>query len=263
MVALDLFRDRGKPVLRSSVVLYLDVLGTTEASRSTVAQAILQRLDAALSIARASAMAGQSDETQALTWFSDNVFVAWPIQPGFDEEMGIALAVRAATYLQLMLVLKGGFLSRGGIAFGDIHMSESFAFGPALIEAHEIEQRMGGPRVGLSVDAVAEARKAAVAYADPRQAFGEELMLDHQGTAFVDYLGYSWTDDPDEFVRIDAAAAHRKVVADSLVQIPASASWRSKWEWAAEYHDFVCARYWSKDTSLQIGQTQPSFRSFQ
>jgi hypothetical protein len=262
MPAFDLFRDGGEPRRRPSVVLYLDVLGTSEASRGADPEASLQKLDASLRAARDAAMAGQSDEIQALTWFSDNVFVAWPLQAGFDEEMGVALAIRAAAYLQLILALDG-FLSRGGIAYGDVHMSENFAFGAALIEAHEIEQRLGTPQVGLSADAVVEVRKASRSFAHPSEAFGEELLLDERDAVLVDYLGYAWTDDPDEFARVDATARHRDEVAARLAQIPKSAPWRSKWEWAAGYHNFVCERYWPNDTSLRIAATQTRFRLFQ
>jgi hypothetical protein len=80
MTALELFRDGDKPVLRPSVVLYLDVLGTSAASTSPQRQASLEKLDVALRAARDAAMARGDDEMQALTWFTDNVFVAWPLQ---------------------------------------------------------------------------------------------------------------------------------------------------------------------------------------
>jgi hypothetical protein len=108
--------------------------------------------------------------------------------------MALGLAVRAAAYLQLMPLLDG-FASRGGIAYREVHMSDNFAFGPALVEAHELETQVGRPVVSLSAEACAAARASAASWADPAEAFGEELLLDEAYAPYVDYLGYAWTDD--------------------------------------------------------------------
>jgi hypothetical protein len=133
--------------------------------------------------------------------------------------MGIALALRAGAYLQLVLALEG-LLCRGGIAYGDVHMSEHFVFGPALIEAVEIEESLSSPQIALSTQVVAEARKAAASFSDPSEAFGQEVLIDRRERAFVDYLGYVATDDPDEFARFDVAARHRDVAREHREQRP-------------------------------------------
>lgn len=164
--AYDLFLDdEGKPILRECAVVYLDVLGIRNLSTAPERLEILRRLILGLDIAREEAMLEGQESWQALSWFTDNVVVAFPTLPGhIDEEPALGSALRAATYIQLRMAVEG-FLVRGGVAFGEIYMAPNVAFGPALIEAVELEEHGDNPRVLLSEKAVSLQRKVMGNYA--------------------------------------------------------------------------------------------------
>ena len=100
--AYDLFLDQGKPILRGCAVAYLDILGIRNLSTAPERLEVLRRLISSLDIAREEAMLEGQESWQALSWFTDNVVVAFPILPGhIDEEPALGSALRAATYIQL------------------------------------------------------------------------------------------------------------------------------------------------------------------
>jgi len=120
-------------------------------------------------------------------------------------------------------------------------MDETFVFGPALIEAHELEQDKGGPRwpcVAVT-DVVAELSRemARSYYATPTQSpFARELMVDDQGTVFVDHLGL-WLDEEDDPRVIEYwAPRYRDLIRRKLKELPRGRVW-DKWRWLGDYHD--------------------------
>jgi hypothetical protein len=130
--AYNLFLDdQRRPILRECAVAYLDVLGIRVLSTAADRLENLRRLIEGLDLARGEAMLDSQESWQALSWFTDNVVVAFPILPGhIDEEPALGSALQAATYIQLRMAVEG-FLVRGGLAFGEIHMAPNVAFGPA------------------------------------------------------------------------------------------------------------------------------------
>lgn len=72
-----------------------------------------------------------------LTAFSDSVVVSDEI--GTDG-FGYARILHFASYLVWQL-LEMGILTRGGVAHGSLHHENGIVFGPALIQAYELESR--------------------------------------------------------------------------------------------------------------------------
>ena len=229
--------DQGKPILRECAVAYLDVLGIRNLSVAPERLETLRRLLTGLDHARDEAMLDSQESWQALSWFTDNVVVAFPILPGqIDEEPALGSALRAATYIQLRMAIEG-FLVRGGIAFGEIHMAPNVAFGPALIEAVELEKQAGNPRVLLSDHAVKLQRKVMKSYVKGAAPQIYEMAVDSDNRVFVDYLHF-WADEEDDQNRFrQGFKAHRDQAkaglehADSRVQ--------AKYEWLAGYHNWA------------------------
>jgi hypothetical protein len=83
--------------------------------------------------------------------FSDNIAVSMPTSFGHRIIGGVADLCR--NLLQL------GFLTRGGITIGDLHHVENVIFGPALVEAVQLEKEAVYPRLVCSpalIDFLAE-----------------------------------------------------------------------------------------------------------
>ncbi|MCY8934293.1 hypothetical protein [Bacillus atrophaeus] len=68
--------------------------------------------------------------------FTDNVILAYPRFQDGEGQSG-SLFMSFIDY-QLEMTLNGYFL-RGGVALGDYYGDADFAYGPALIEAHDLE----------------------------------------------------------------------------------------------------------------------------
>jgi len=83
--------------------------------------------------------------SRKVTQFSDCVLVSY-LEGDFIGWMNI---VSDVFRLQLNLLQKG-FLIRGAVTVGDLYHDDQFCFGPALIEAAELEKRAIYPRVILT-----------------------------------------------------------------------------------------------------------------
>lgn len=158
----------GKPQLRTSCVLFFDLLGIRDMATSEDAVAYLRELRPALEAAIDRAMTEDERFTQASTWFTDNAVVGAPVLQDMFIESIVGGTEVAAAYL--LLVCSGrGFLGRGSITLGAHYMDEKLVFGPALIEAAKLEKSARWPRVVLSDAAINSELRQSRSYAHPLQ----------------------------------------------------------------------------------------------
>ena len=208
--AYDAYRDSGgTPQFAHSCVLFWDVLGVR--SMAVGADRAVHLVAIREAVQQASDRAGTEDPgmTHASTWFTDNVVIGTPLTGWQDFEQALGFTQINVSYM-ILLLLQAGYLSRGAITFGEHYMDERFVFGPALIEAVEIEESTKWPRVALS-DEAAELNREAVRryYGDPDASpQARELVVDdHDAVVFVDHLGVWLTEEDDLSCRRQAPAA--------------------------------------------------------
>ena len=80
-------------------------------------------------------------------------------------------------------LLKGGLLSRGAITKGEIYHKNGYIFGPALIQAVDIEKNANKPRVILSVDVLEDL------HADPaHNNYSYKIQCDFDNNYYVRYI---------------------------------------------------------------------------
>ena len=249
--------DDGNAILRNCAVLYLDVLGIKDISMSHDRVERLRELLAALALAREEALVEQDEPWQALTWFTDNVVAAFPIMRGhIDEEPALGSALRAATYLQLRLAVSG-FFARGGIAFGDIHMAQQVAFGPALIEANDLEGLAREPRVVLSPTAVDLQRKVMRSWVTDAAPQRFEMAIDEEGTVFVDYLGFWMDEEHSRRAFRHFLIGHRDSLVHELARHGQAPDVHRKFEWLAAYHNWVITTRLSRGRPFLVPGVSP------
>lgn len=181
--------------------------------------------------------------------FSDTLVLAAPVLPPGDEESAIGGLVIQTAWLQLNFV-QAGFFVRGGLSLGRFHIRDGLIFGPALVEAYELESKVADhPRVLLGSAAARSQLDATAAYAEPRSS-PQCLLLrrDADGHTFIDYLSLLLDEPVDP--RPDIAMHRDRIVA----QLGAHARNKRVWEkyrWVAEYHnDFIRRRL--QDKQLQV-----------
>lgn len=235
----ELFRaEDGTPQLSPCAVLFLDLLGTSEPRSDDDAQRHLSVVHAALAEARQAGGSERQDQHTCVSkWFSDNLALAYPLQPGLDLYAAVGLAVAAAAAHQLSLALDGMF-SRGGISFGSFYADPDFIQGPALNRAVELEKDANWPRVALDDDSATIALHDLAEHegAGVDATWRRALMTDEEGVVFVNYLD-SMELFADEADRVRAALLlHRDRVRENLCAAYPPRI-REKYQRLAAYHD--------------------------
>lgn len=248
----DPFMTRaGRPLFVRCAVLFVDLLGVREMNLSQRATGNLVALHSAVSFMHRAFLGEPSPYRSA--FFSDTLVVAVPIVRETDDTTEVGNLMRHATWLQSALLAEGFFV-RGGLTLGSLHVSDHALFGPALIEAYDLESRVAvHPRIVLSRAAAESQRGTADA---------SMLLCDDDGQTFIDYLGAA-VDNPHD--PIPVLQAHRDTVVERL---HGSRRHKRRWEkyrWLGEYHNAVVRSRVPKTRELLIASVAMTsqFRSFE
>jgi len=112
-----------------------------------------------------------------ISQFSDCVAFSCALDP-----YSLSLFFDRAAQLQREL-LKGGLLSRGAITKGEIFHKNDYIFGPALVQAVEMEEKASFPMIILSVDVLQDL------HADPaRNNYSQKIQCDLDNNYYVRYI---------------------------------------------------------------------------
>lgn len=232
----------GKPRLVPSSVLFFDLLGTREMATGPDAEKELARLGPALDEAIKQSQIDHEWSRKISTWFTDNAVVAQPLQASHHRESVIGgLEIVAADLM--VHCWRRGFLGRGAITYGEHYMSERFVFGPALVQAVNLEKSTRWPRVTLGTSAVEAEREHSTFYGQALQSTQSRcLTTDESGVVFVDHLGISISNSDGHIPHL-LLKELREVTTDKLASLPENSEPWLKWRWAAEYHNYAIASH--------------------
>lgn len=263
----------GQPQMRDSVVLLLDILGyrqsIQEADDTSKQAALLAALHKALKRhrSRLTPRLGGGVRWYAIRAFTDNIVIGRPLLSKVSDgesELGHML-INSGEY-QLALA-REGFFVRGAITVGPHFMDKYAVFGPALVEAYELEtQRAVYPRIILSERARALVKHHVGYYAGGaiNAPHDSELLVDDDGEWFVNYLDVARLDeDPallpwyERFVR-----RHRRHLREKILAYRHDRRVLEKYLWTGRYHNFVCDYLYPgrKDLHVPGGVLRQSFR---
>lgn len=226
----------------------------------------LRALTAALRQARDRAMFEDPElEVHAVTWFTDNVVVGTPAQDLHGVEMALGFTAIGVAYMQLIM-LDAGFLARGAIAFGPLHMQRDFAFGAALVEAAELEKTTKWPRVALTSEATERNREVVrTAYGSAAESspHADEYLVDNDGdVVFVNHLG-SWLGEEDDSETASRNLVRQKSIIEDALARENSGNVFDKWKWLADVHNHVLNEWPAfHDYRIDSGPARHSFRPF-
>ncbi|CUH45455.1 hypothetical protein [Ruegeria atlantica] len=267
-------RGDGRPELLRSWLAFLDVLGFKEIlredDRSQIEQLhhLLRQGSNILQGAENDDLATegfQLPDYHALTAFTDNIVLGFPIHD--DGEMESGMAFDRIGEFQLHMVL-GGFFVRGGLAFGDAYVDDLAVYGPALLQAYEAESQLArDPRIVIS-----QSGKEVIAHhleyygRMPHAPQNTDLKRDRDGQWFIDYLESTIIDPhPEEqLIDFEKVMAHRDIVTAKLSEYSANPRVWSKYEWVADYHNDFCARYpkyFDRDFLIDVEAARASISS--
>jgi hypothetical protein len=181
--------------------------------------------------------------------FSDTLVLAAPVMEN-DEERLIRDMVMQAARLQLELI-RAGFFMRGGLSLGKIYLRNGLVFGPALIEAHELESRVAvHPRILLSDAADRSLRESLRLHQWPENASQNAMLLrDDDGHTFVNYLAAVFRTLTDPTPQVER---HRDAIVTQLIAHSNDKPLWEKYRWVAEYHNAVVRRELPGATDLLV-----------
>jgi hypothetical protein len=226
----------------------MDVLGVREMTRGRAAGRNLRELSDAVSVWRSVL---REDSHWPAAFFSDTLVLADPVGRGGSTEAAVTGLAAQAGWLQLELVQRGFFV-RGALTLGQFHIYGGLIFGPALVEAYELEQKAVQPRIVLGAKAE-ECQRAAASRLRRSERLGQPLLRDYDGHAFIDYLSlpFELPEDPTEVMR-----AHRDAIAERLREHRGERTTWEKYRWAAEYHNQIVGERMPAGARLAVPETE-------
>jgi hypothetical protein len=251
------FRDAyvdatGRPLLRDSIVAFIDILGFSHMSTSQAtmeeSQRVLDRIATAIEDSREfvrKPLAGNmtsADSRWATKFFSDNLAFGYP----FDDATGHAATawfiIRSAQRYQLKMNINGFFV-RGALTQGPVCLTDEIIFGSALIECYQLESKASiVPRIVLAEplqQLVMDSWRESGSSLEPE--FDEAICRDVDGWWFVNYL--QATVDSGR-VQWELVEQHKASVLESLSHTTRH-DVLPKFGWACRYHNVFC--HWHRN----------------
>lgn len=253
-------RVNGQPQMRESVVLWLDILGYQAMIRGaddlekqeTMLAALHRALKRHRSCLTPKLKGGQS--RFAVRAFTDNIVIGRPIFGDGESDLG-RMITNSGEY-QLALA-REGFFVRGAITIGPHYMDQYAVFGPALVEAYDIEsKRAVYPRIVLSESARVLVKHHVGYYAGGaiNSPHDSEILIDDDGEWFVNYLDAARLDnDPELLPGYERLVRrHRRRLRAKILAHQRDRRVLEKYLWTGRYHNFVCGYLYPGRADLKI-----------
>lgn len=194
--------------------------------------------------------------------FSDNIIVScgYNPYPQTDEELWrntvpMATVMSIQAEIQTRLVIDHGVLSRGGVTLGGFYQDRKFVFGPALVDAYELEQKAGFPRILVSDILAKEFRKSVQACDGPdredtiARTLDTFFFVDPLNKTYIHYLRAGTVIEnflarnPSKCLAADLIEGHRKgllrAIEENRLELHTGPGIWGKYAWAVGYHNEV------------------------
>lgn len=252
------YRDEsGRPLLRNSVVTFIDILGYQDQVKNAVEAGEGEALLSDLRKAFDETYHHIKDESEITRphWlvkgFTDNIVIGYPIFQDAEPEMGYMFF--NLRIFQLMMITHGFFI-RGGMAIGELYMDDEIVFGEGLIEAYETEQNLArDPRIVLSKSAIEYVEYHLKSYPDVKSApHYDELLKDRDGQTFINYLSLIIEFETEYEVYFDKLRSHKIIAESRLKDFVSKPPIWNKYLWVANYHNWFCDQSSHFDESYKI-----------
>lgn len=210
------------------IVAFVDLLGFKEMVRSDpTGDVILPLVERSIADGLFYAqISGQAIPELKYRIFSDNICFWMDLQ---QSALAVSLMLATVSEFQLRLALNG-ILCRGGMAIGPHRASENVLYGPALVEAVELEKQAIYPRIVISDQVI-----TLYPYLLSVAAFYYQIHRLQDEKWFVNYLWGIYFKDKEEGVQ--ELAKHSAVIVEAIKQYADVPRVRSKYEWARDYHN--------------------------
>lgn len=235
-----------------SIVTFIDILGFKDVVTTQSAEHIDKILDIINSTSPSNSGDGDDEDVDhtepTVLSFSDSIIrvrnlesddnIAFPIGHFFYE-------VNSLVHMQMELVNQG-ILIRGGISIGNVFVAKNRIFGPAFINAYELESKFANfPRIIVSpelVNSVGDDHLLINENHTPeeeRAYLRNQLAIGDDGLCYVDYLRATRLelDDPDYYPKF--LQRHKETILLQGKNHSLLSNVSYKYIWLASYHNKV------------------------
>lgn len=239
--------DSSDPKLLDSFVCFADILGFSnliKSASSEEAPYLLKDLHSHLSSCYKKLR--ELNPYGSIKTFTDNIILAYPKHEDGEGQYGSLIL--SFMYFQLNMILKGYFI-RGGISLNDYYGDETFAYGPAVVEAYELESNKANyPRIILSEKMI---ELILVHIEDFYGGEGapqiSEVICDKEdNTCFINYLLCIENDlqESGDFKNyFEIITAHKNQIETAIYKNSNDSKIMVKYSWVAKYHNYFCDLY--------------------
>lgn len=240
----DDYFESGRPVHRTSYCAFLDVLGFTARIEKSFEEnrgdSLLQEFHGVLAQQINTIQEDTDDSLLYFKSFTDNIILAHP-RFSLDLESEFGFILWSMSQYQLNMALHGFFI-RGGLSIGDLFVDENSVYGPALLEAYNLESKTAvNPIIVLSDDVMALVRHHLTFYAGDFAPQHRSVLVSPDGRFFINYLDECIVDAGDsEDVDWSSLSTHKTNIETALAEHRSAPAIFNKYSWLAAYHNYFC-----------------------
>lgn len=224
------------------VVVFIDILGFRELIRKTVQDAShYANIKNALNMISSTkeendhGILAEKEIGKEVTVFSDSIVVSYPVSL-LGSVFYLLLDI---VHLQLEM-LRFGILMRGGMTVGKLYHNDNIVYGPAMIEAYELESKVAVyPRVLVSKMALETATKFPLNPPEDELKYVIDLLHeDFDSQLYVNFMS-QWQEVDDSVDYLKALLNIKNVIEGALKEYEAKPSILVKYEWLKKYYTSV------------------------
>jgi hypothetical protein len=229
-----------------SIVSFFDIFGFRSLVEEKDAGDVSKILDLLAWVGKAGLDADADAYAPRVVAFSDSIVRAVNIHSEANKKHPIGLLFSeliSILWAQMNMIYKGYFV-RGAITIGNVAITSTQVFGPAFIEAHELESQVARyPRIIVSPRALRCLDTCDILIKEGHsipieKGYVKRLLKEgDDGIWFIDYLNASRSEVDDDQEYFDYICQHRDAI-KTLYEKEGSSSTRAYvCNWLAEYHN--------------------------
>lgn len=231
-----MFNDVGLPIQKQCAVAFVDLLGVTQKIEKESQWA----LDWVWLFYKTITQEIEKHQNVKFKIFSDNILICKEIEEAAPEQAVVEIFEILDKIEELMFTAEALFI-RGAVVVGNLHFSENFVYGNALVNAYQLESKLAiYPRVIVDKSALCLIRGKNI-----------PVVQDKDGQYFYDYIQFCIVENKVDWLR--KIKTFKFNILLNVRKNSTTLSVLNKMEWAVNYYNENCIRH---DLDCLITETE-------
>ena len=231
-----MFNDVGLPIQKQCAVAFVDLLGVTQKIEKESQWA----LDWIWLFYKTITQEIEKHQNVKFKIFSDNILICKEIEEANPKQAVVEIFEILDKIEELMFTAEALFI-RGAVVVGNLHFSENFVYGKALVNAYQLESKLAiYPRVIVDKSALCLIRGKNI-----------PVVQDKDGQYFYDYIQFCIVENKVDWLR--KIKTFKFNILLNVSNNSTTLSVLNKMEWAVNYYNENCIRH---DLDCLITETE-------